>query len=193
MTSTDTWRVFVAINLPIEIRNRLAGHIDRLSKMVPLPQASWSLPENIHLTLKFIGDIPCARVELISSATACAVHDHKPFELRVGRAGVFPKRGTARVLWIGVDNEERKLGMLHSRLEDECSQVGFAREPRPFSPHLTLARLRKPAPALAIAHQKTDFPELKFDVTAVEVIRSELSSAGSRYTTLSRHPLATPS
>jgi 2'-5' RNA ligase len=95
------------------------------------------------------------------------------------------------VLWIGVNDVSEKLLELHARLEDESAQVGFAKETRPFHPHLTIARLRQAdnARTLANAHQHMEFDPLEIAVAELLVIRSELSSAGSKYTIVSRHPL----
>ena len=101
------------------------------------------------------------------------------------------QNGTPRVLWIGVDDHSRRLAELQTKLEDECARIGFEKEERAFSPHLTIARLRKPqgARALAVAHKEMGFKPVTIEVAELLVIRSELSSKGSNYTVISRHPL----
>ena len=188
----ETWRVFGAAALPRDLHDRLTTHINRIRATVPDARASWSHSDNIHLTLKFLGEISLLQVEKLSEAASCSVEDFTPFQIRLEQTGVFPKHGPPRVLWIGVNDLEGKLGELHARLEDEAARLGFAKEPRAFHPHLTLARLRKPqhALALAAAHKQTQFEPVEFTVSELLIIRSELSSAGSKYTTISRHPLA---
>ena len=166
------------------------AHSSRLRQAVPEAHASWSKPDNIHLTLKFLGDISQSRLESLSKAAAKAVFTCS--QSAVQGSGVFPTRGQPRVLWIGIEDLQGKLGELYSRLEDECAKAGFRKEARAFHPHLTLARLRKPdgARALAEAHKEMQFEPIEFTVSELLVIRSELSSAGSKYTTISRHRFA---
>jgi 2'-5' RNA ligase len=186
-----TWRVFCAVELPDSVRQKISQHIARLKEAVPDAHAGWSRANNIHLTLKFLGDIPQASVPNLSAAASRAVVRIAPFTIRLEQTGVFPPHGSPRVLWIGVNDCEGKLGELHKRLETECEKDGFSRESRAFHPHLTIARLRKPQDArtLASAHKEMEFEPEEIVVSELLVIRSELSSAGSRYTTISRHPL----
>lgn len=186
-----TWRVFCAIVLPGELRTLVDQRISRLQELVPEAGASWSREQNIHLTLKFLGEIPIARVDELSSATARATESLSPFEISIDRSGAFPERGTPRVLWLGVRDDSGWLAEMQARLERECAKEGFAKEGRPFNPHLTLARLRQPhgARMLAKAHKEMIFEPVKVVVSEVSVIRSELSGEGSKYTVISTHPL----
>jgi 2'-5' RNA ligase len=189
----ENWRVFCAIDLPAVARTRLVAHIDHLRRALPAAQASWNRHENLHLTLKFLGEIERSRLTNLSNAAAGAVADLRPFQITIEETGVFPKHGAPRVLWIGVKDELGKMAELQACLENECAKQGFAREERPFHPHLTLARLRKPQGAreLALAHQELHFERIEVVVSQLLVIRSELSSTGSRYTVISRHQLET--
>jgi 2'-5' RNA ligase len=168
------------------------GHINRLREAVPHAQATWSREENTHLTLKFLGEIQTSRLSNLSNAAALAVANLSSFGITLANTGVFPKHGAPRVLWIGVQDESGKLAELHTSLEQACAREGFAREERPFHPHLTIARLRKPqgATALAAAHKEMRFAPVILAVAELLVIRSEPSGAGSRYTTISSHRLA---
>ncbi len=187
---SETWRVFCAIELPEALREQIGQHIIGLRSATEA-KASWSSPDNIHLTLKFLGDVEVERVATVSSAVAAAVSSIEPFKIRVEGVGAFPPRGAPRVLWIGVNDLEGRLAQLHARIEDRFAKAGFAKESRQFHPHLTLARLRKPlgASALAAAHKERPFKPGDLSVSELIVIRSELSSKGSKYTTISRHPL----
>ncbi len=185
------WRVFCAIDLPRDLRERLIAHINRVRDAVPDARANWSRVDNIHLTLKFLGDIPLPQVEKLSEAASRSVKDFAPFKIVVEQAGAFPKHGQPRVLWIGINDFSGKLGEMHARLEDESAKAGFQKEDRPFNPHLTAARLRKPrhARTLASAHKQLGFEPAEIAVSELLVIRSELSNEGSKYTVISRHPL----
>ncbi|MEP6819378.1 MAG: RNA 2',3'-cyclic phosphodiesterase [bacterium] len=188
---SKTWRVFCAIELPKPTRDLVLRHIDSLKAAVPAARASWSRDANLHLTLKFLGEIPQTSVPDFSQAASRATAGVLPFPIRLEQTGVFPTHGQPRVLWIGINDTAATLAELHARLEEAAAAESFAKEARPFHPHLTIARLRQPdnARALAAAHQQMEFEPLEFAVTELVVIRSELSSAGSRYIVVSRHPL----
>jgi RNA 2',3'-cyclic 3'-phosphodiesterase len=167
-------------------------HIERLREALPQAQASWSRAENTHLTIKFLGDIQTTRLSNLSNAAERAVRGVPPFQITVDDTGVFPKHGAPRVLWIGVRDASGKLAELHNRFEEECAGEGFVREEKPFHPHLTIARLRKPqgARTLAAAHEEMPFEPVALAVAELLVIRSEPSGAGSKYTVVSRHRLS---
>lgn len=187
----ESWRIFCAIDLAGNARTSLMRHINRLRETVAHAQASWSRAENIHLTLKFLGEIQTSIVSTLSNAAQRAVADFSPFQITLAETGVFPKHGTPRVLWIGVQDESGRLAEFHSRLEEACANEGFAREVRAFHPHLTIARLRKPqgVRTLAAAHEALHFEPVNVEVAELLVIRSEPSAAGSRYSVISRHRL----
>lgn len=187
------WRVFCAIELPPNIRQAVASHVALLRQRLPNVSASWARAENIHLTLKFLGDIPVTRVDKLSQAVSDATSSIDPFTLAVKGCGSFPPRGQPRVLWIGIENSTSGLHRLYQNLEARCVDAGFAREERPFHPHLTVARLRQPQGARQMAelHKQVGFHGIDFQVKEMSVIRSELRSEGSRYTTISTHALGT--
>lgn len=190
-TKNETWRVFCAIELPAAVLEKISEHIILLRAAAPDSPASWSRPENIHLTLKFISEIAQSGITDLSQAAANAVSDFSPFEILIKDTGSFPKHGMPRVFWIGVDDHSGKLAQLQAKLDEECLRLGFAKEARAFNPHLTIARSRKPqgARALAALHKAAGFTSTQVCVDELSVIRSELSSKGSNYTTISRHVL----
>ncbi len=201
--SSETWRVFCAIELPEPARELLAQHIASLRRAVPDARASWSRPENIHLTLKFLGEVQITRVKSFNDAVGRVGNAFAPFTLGIGEPGSFPPHGAPRVMWIGVRDFSGKLADLHARLEDESEKVGFEKETRSFHPHLTLARFREHrhrtnqsraeesqlARALVSAHKAMELPTMEVTVAELLVIRSELGPGGSKYTIVSRHPL----
>ena len=152
-------------------------------------RASWVREENLHLTLKFLGDIPLTNVEAVAQATEGATKTIEPFEITVTGSGAFPPKGQPRVLWVGLEDASGQLALLHTALEDECAQAGFPREERPFHPHLTIARIRKPHDSrhLAAVHKEIGFEPETVCASELAVVRSELRSEGSRHTTISRH------
>lgn len=188
MRKTNTLRLFCAIQMPSEVRHPLSAHAKRLRDLFPNASASWTRDDNHHLTLKFIGEVEEARATRLSAATERAASSVEPFTVIVDGPGVFPKR----VLWIGIDDPSGRLGKLQQRLEEECAHEGFPKEERAFHPHLTLARLRKPQNSreLEEQHKQARFVPVEVKVDELVVIKSELSSSGSKYTVLSRHKLA---
>jgi 2'-5' RNA ligase len=187
----EPWRVFCAVELPETARERVLRHIAHLKEAVPDVKATWSRDANLHLTLKFLGEIPQTSVPGFSDAASRAVAGLAPFSIRLEQAGAFPKHGQPRVLWIGINDFSGKLGELHAHLENEAAKEGFEKDERPFHPHLTVARLRQPqhAQTLAAAYQQLEFEPAEVAVSELLVIRSELSSDGSKYTVISRHVL----
>jgi 2'-5' RNA ligase len=185
----DSWRVFCAIELPQTSRRLVLAHIARLKEKVPHAKASWARDASLHLTLKFLGEIPTTSVTDFSRAVSLAVTQVQPFSVRFEQTGIFPTHGQPRVLWIGINDLPAQLAELHARIEEESARAGFAKETRPFHPHLTIARLRHAdsARALAAAHKQMEFEPMDVAVAELLVIRSELSSEGSKYTTVSRH------
>jgi len=188
---TESWRVFIAIDLPSDVRHRISQHIDRLRSEFPEVRASWSRAENLHLTLKFLGNIQVSRVSALSAATEAAARTSKPFELVITGCGTFPPYGQPKVLWIGIDDRSGKLQQLYLTLEDRCAEAGFDREVRPFHPHLTIARLRARGGSrdLAQAHIQFVFANQTFTASELVVFKSELLSEGSKHTVTSGHRL----
>jgi RNA 2',3'-cyclic 3'-phosphodiesterase len=185
------WRIFCAVELPDDLKSHVAGHFKRLRDEFPHVRASWEKPEKLHLTLKFLGEIEPSRVEDLSGAASRAAANIEPFRLTIAEPGAFPPQGQPRVLWLGIEDASGRLAALQRSLEDACAAADFPREPRPFKPHLTLARLRSPQGAreLAAAHREAHFDPQTFNVSEFVVMRSELGPGGSRYTPLASYSL----
>ena len=186
-----SWRLFCAVELSAEVRKQLEEHILKLRKLVPDVAASWSRVENIHLTLKFFGNVAVDRIPVISAAASRAVAKFSSFPIGVGNTGVFPRPSRAQVLWIGVSDPSGNLSALQERLENECAAEGFPKEDRAYRPHLTIARIRRPESArrLVDAHLQINFPITEVELNELIVFRSELSPKGSKYTAISKHPI----
>jgi 2'-5' RNA ligase len=139
-------RLFVAIDLPEETKASLS----QFSGAVP--GARWVDPSEIHLTLRFIGDVDPQTVSKIEKALS--VVQFASFPLRVAGVGHFPPRGLPRVLWVGVEPRP-ELMALQQRIESALQQAGVSPEERPFSPHITLARLKETPPAAVAAFESS--------------------------------------
>ena len=188
-TVPDTFRTFIAIELPADVRARVAQHIACLRDELSDVRASWIREDNLHLTLKFLGNVSVADIPIVSDAVASAAKSVSSFALTFSDCGTFPPRGRPGVLWIGT--EASGLQILHPAIENELAEAGFPRESRPFRPHLTIARLRQSQGArqLAELHKSLGFPPIEFDVSEVVVFKSELLKDGSKHTAISRHEL----
>jgi 2'-5' RNA ligase len=183
--------MFCAFELPESFRVRMKEHSERVREAVVDAEASWSRPDNIHLTLKFFGNVDQAKVAAIPEALAHVAKEFSPIEIKVGGTGVFPRPSRPQVLWIGIDDPTGALAKLQKRVEDECAREGFPKEDRAFRPHLTIARIRKPhnASRLAEAHLRTEFAAVELVLNELVLFRSELSPKGSKYTAISRSRL----
>ena len=185
----DSLRTFIAIELPADVRARVAQHIACLRHELPDVRASWSREDNLHLTLKFLGNVSVAEIPKVSNAIERATKPVSAFEVTVSGCGVFPPRGRPGVLWLGT--QAAGLQALHAAIDQELDAAGFPRELRPFHPHLTLARLRQSQGArqLAELHKSLVFAPVEFGVSEVVVFKSELLTQGPRHTAISRHRL----
>lgn len=188
-TVPDTFRTFIAIELPAGVRARVAQHIATLRHELPDARASWSREDNLHLTLKFLGDVSVADIPRASDAVASATKSVSSFELTFSGCGTFPPHGRPSVLWLGT--QASGLPILHAAIENGLADAGFPRESRPFRPHLTIARLRQSQGArqLAELHKSLGFPPIQLDVSEVVVFKSELLKDGAKHTAISRHGL----
>jgi RNA 2',3'-cyclic 3'-phosphodiesterase len=128
-------RIFIALDIPGEIRAALSAYMDRARTLVP--EARWARVEGLHVTLKFIGEVSDARVEEIKSALASVKAE--PFTVRFAGAGFFPNAKSARVFWAGVEGGD-PLPRLAASIDSALAKLGFTKEDKPYHPHLTLAR-----------------------------------------------------
>lgn len=187
-------RLFVAVTLPPEARDALAEVIGRL-RAANLRGVRTVAPEGVHITLKFLGNVDATRVSELSEALTGAAHGAMPFRLALRGLGAFPDDRAPRVLWAGADGDTDALGALARRVDDACARLGFSRERRAFSPHLTIARLRESAngadrrrAADALAAIGLD-DSGGFEVSAFHLIKSTLTPSGARYETLHSVPI----
>ena len=187
----QTIRVFIAVELPPDLRDAL-GRAQRTLQAVDAGAArsvKWADPASVHLTLKFLGETPAAKLEAIGAAMQQAVAGRHALVLSLGAPGCFPTSRQPRVLWIGVTGEVDALSQLQAAVEATVSPLGFPTETRRFSPHLTLGRVRDGAAPDAAARLGAAIRSLKpiavsFVVTGISLMRSDLQPAGAVYTRL---------
>lgn len=180
-------RLFVAIDLPNEIRSALAAFVKEMRGIAP--QAKWVRVENLHITLKFLGQTDPAKLRGIQD-TLASVRSTEPVTLDFGGLGFFPNEKRPRVFWVGMESSTN-LKALADDIDHGMHKLGFPLEERPFTPHLTLARFQPPGlpPKLGAAAQENGSRSFGL-LTACEfhLIESKLKSTGAEYTTLQSFP-----
>ncbi len=190
-------RSFIAIELPDEVKTGLSQLQARL-KVGEQPWVKWVDTDSIHLTLKFLGNVAINRTGEITRAMEVAVQGISPFELKVKELGVFPNLRRVQVVWVGISGEVDKISQLQQNLESNLARLGFAPESRPFTPHLTLARLRDRASLeerqrLGQLIVGTRFEEAyTFKVEAISLMKSQLTREGAIYSRISSVGLKKP-
>lgn len=177
-------RLFIALPLDEGVTDNLA----RVGTAANVRGARWVPPENMHLTLAFLGDVEEGRVPEVEEAVFAATAEvREPLQLRVQGLGAFPDERSARTLWAGLDGEVPRLIELQKRVAQELKSRGFDFDQRRFRPHITLARLRQAQPMPERLPRLHEFGEWLAD--EVQVIESHLHPAGPRYVVRSDVPL----
>ena len=184
----DGIRAFIAVKISQEIQDKLAGIQDKLKQADA--QVSWVNPDNIHLTLKFLGDIQETQIPDILEAMTASAKTVSPFSMQIGYAGAFPNLSFPRVIWIGVtDDEQGSLKALEADLSPRLETLGFQEEGGRFQPHLTLGRVRSQKKKSTLFRAIEGIVNIWVGVTSVDalyLIRSELRSTGSEYTEIGK-------
>jgi RNA 2',3'-cyclic 3'-phosphodiesterase len=192
--SCDAWRLFIAIPVPEEVKDAIQLAQGELRRAVPAKCVRWAGLEQFHLTLKFLGNVAAARVEALADSVRSACRNLPALRLRAERIGFFPDMRFPRVIWAWVHDGEQRLPMLQQTIETATRDFTGEKAEDKFTGHVTLGRVkaikRPEAEILAkLASSMTDRFFGEWTADKIEVIRSELSSKGSRYSTISAVPL----
>ena len=182
----DQVRAFIAIELPATVRQFLGREIQRLRAALPTSMR-WVRPDSVHLTLKFLGNVPQEQVPAIVDALRTACRYAQPIELSTGPIGCFPNPRRARVLWIGIEGELDALRALQEKVDDAMQALGFAREERSFVAHLTLARAKSGGAEVEMLEELiAEGPRQgeTFTAAGLNLMRSILTPQGAVYTRL---------
>ena len=187
-------RCFVAIELEEAIRQAIR-QTQALLKATPAGQyCRWVRPEGIHLTLKFLGDVPEDRIDSIAEAIREAAAGHQSFHISFASLGCFPNARLPRVTWVGVEDPSGALQSLQSAVDANLSALGYPPEKRAFHPHLTLGRTRRVTrreqAALGELVKRTRIDQLgEMEIREISLMRSQLRPSGAVYTRLVAAPL----
>ena len=186
-------RCFIAINIDEKIRKALAKLQDELRGKADVNKSDvkWVNPDTIHLTLKFLGEAKDEQVVDVCNITGDVASRHKSFQLDVESVGHFGGR-SARVLWVGTGQNSDKLLQLQEDLEQQLDLVGWPRETRKFSGHLTLCRIRNARAGVKLAQMISEYKDFKLGTMpadSVSVYQSQLTPKGPIYTVLGKYEL----
>ncbi len=191
--SIQVIRTFIAIDLPPAIKHELDLIVQSFKEKISKNAVKWIKIENIHLTLKFLGDTPLEKIPKIKQELATLSNNIHPFSLTIENLGVFPGFSKPRVVWIGCMEEnpqEMNLVNLHKEVEAGMSKIGFAPDNKQFNPHLTLVRLSNNA-SPAEVKQVSEVVKLasikspgRFQVDSIHLYQSDLNPQGAKYSRL---------
>lgn len=182
-------RAFIAIELPAEVQHKLSQIIQKLQGQLPNVPIRWVKPQNIHLTLKFLGEVSLNNLEAIKQVLVKEATGFSPFEFSIGELGAFPNLKQPRVIWLHVTSPS-ELFSLQRAIDLQTERLGYISEERRYSPHITIGRVNRHADAedlnrIASVLQKTRSGLVEaVSVSTVTLFRSDLHPDGSVYTPL---------
>jgi len=188
-SSTAPLRLFVAISIPQPVRDEIIRVQQELQPLVSRDVARWARSDQFHLTLRFLGDVPADGVEDLKKSAGAVCQNARPLSLRAEGVGFFPNPRSPRVIWVGINDRAGRLVDLQKQIE--AAVRPFTAEPgeKNFTGHVTLGRLKNPRPAdiRDLAARAQSLEKRLFDewtAHEIEIIQSELSPGGARYTSL---------
>ena len=187
-------RAFIAIEVPAGIQRAIADSTSALKSALPKPMIRWVVPQNVHLTLKFLGDVSPAAIEKLAETLKVEVCSHGMFSISVGGLGAFPNLRRPRVIWISLETPP-DLEALRRAVETVAVRLGYPPEERPFSAHLTIGRVGQnlSAPDMQRIRSTLELTRVgtlgTFRVEAVHIFKSDLLTGGSVYTHLYALPM----
>ncbi len=189
----DHVRLFVACEVPDDVKETIGEVIEGLRQKSG-SAVRWIRPEGVHVTLKFLGEVPTKKLPAVKLAIQEAVVGHSPFELEFSTIGTFGGREGLRIMWVGIAGDVLRLEALVRAVNAALAVVGFEPERRPFRPHLTLGRVRdeistRHRAEIEVAVGKTGVPQVSWRTAQVSLMRSRLTSQGATYEVLATFPL----
>lgn len=184
-------RTFLAILLDDDVRRRVLALRDELASWAP--DVKWVAPENLHVTLLFLGEVDALEVVEVCRSVREVCAQFRPIDITLGGVGCFPNERRPKVIWAGIEQGRDALVELHDAIEEPLGRLGtYRREEREFTPHITLGRAKGGELSSAFRQQLRRWASWQgghWDATAVHVMSSELTPEGPRYTVVSKEPL----
>lgn len=190
---TEHLRLFVACEVPDEVKQAIGVTIDTLRSRSGVA-VRWIRPEGVHVTLKFLGEVPVKKLPAIKLAIQEATVGHSPFDLEFSNIGTFGGREGLRIMWVGIAGDVLRLEALVRAVNAALAVVGFEPERRPFRPHLTLGRVRdeistRQRAEIEVAVGKMAVPPSGWRTSQVSLMRSRLTAQGAFYDVIATFPL----
>jgi len=182
-------RTFIAANLPQGILQKIDKINAYFKSQIPHNAVKWVDTQNLHLTIKFIGDLPEEKLPAAKSLIGKALKEFSPFLVDIKGLGVFPHADRPRVIWLGVEQGEQ-LGEIHNAFENELEEIGVKRENRDFHPHLTIGRVRRHVDRDVLDEIAKTFSQFKVgslgkaEIKEIHLYQSKLTQQGPIYTSL---------
>jgi len=182
-------RSFIAIELDAHVRDTLTDVQTTLRRSGA--HVKWVKAENIHLTLKFLGDVDEKKISLIKDTLRPPLEKISPFEIQISTPGAFPNMNRPRAIWVGISQGNEVIKTIVQDMEDSLGRVGFKKETRPFASHITIGRVRsfKNIHQLAKAISETTLTPLQQSINHITLFKSTLTSSGPIYEALHTWPL----
>jgi 2'-5' RNA ligase len=174
-------RCFIALELPEELKKKIYGYIEKLKSAGA--DVKWIPPENLHLTLKFLGNTPEELLKNINERLISLSKSHDRFSLQVSGAGAFPNVKYPRVVWLGVHDSEEIIKLQHD-IDESMAGLGFEKDDKQFTPHLTIGRVRSMKNKDALIKELATLKEVDFgkiEVNNITVMKSELKQGGAEH------------
>ncbi|MCA9832149.1 MAG: RNA 2',3'-cyclic phosphodiesterase [Dehalococcoidia bacterium] len=192
-TTPEHLRLFIACEVPDDVKEGISNVVDQL-KSRSGADVRYIRPDGVHVTLKFLGEVPVKKLPAVKLALQEAVVGHQPFELELSTIGTFGGREGLRIMWVGVAGDVLRLEALVRAVNAALAVVGFEPERRPFRPHLTLGRVRdevgtRRRAEIEVAVGKTVVPPVAWRTSQVSLMRSRITSQGAFYDVLATFPL----
>ncbi|MFC1557758.1 RNA 2',3'-cyclic phosphodiesterase [candidate division KSB1 bacterium] len=177
-------RTFIAIDVSDEVRRAVGAFTSVLKR--ENARVSWVKPENVHITLKFLGEIDKEKIPGINEAIQVCARNQKPFEIEIKGSGGFPNLNRPRVIWVGMTEGAEELKRLAGAVDNELSKLGFQKEKRAFKPHLTIGRVKtiNDTESFIEKMNSTDFYGGRFTAGEMLLMKSDLKPTGAEYTKL---------
>jgi len=183
-------RSFIAIEIPDDLKNQIENYLSDIKKYAP--KLKWIRKDALHITIKFLGNQPPARIENVINSLLPLHKSENPFDLIINELGTFPNKRKPRVFWLGLEAKPRETFFnLFNSIEQALDRIGFEREKRKFSPHLTVARVKFPIDFSPLWDfvSENPFPSKSFTVNEFVLMRSFLKPSGAEYRVIQKYPL----
>lgn len=175
-------RAFIAIELPANIKDSVLKIQDKLK--IALPKVSWVKPENLHFTLKFLGEISDKQQESINQIIREVAGTITDFKIKLESLGAFPNVSRARIIWVGSEQVPEELKQIVEQLETKIAKLGIPKEERPFRAHITIGRIKHNLIPSVLEKEVGKINNLEFNARGITLFQSTLGRLGPTYTAL---------